>query len=109
MIGSFFELLGKVIAAVLIGVLALVVAVLALPLFLLVSPLLALAFLFHLSMGRKRRHVHADSHEAQWIQNFHADLVRMDKRIETLETILLERINPEGAAGFAARERTGIN
>lgn len=51
--------------------------------------LLALLSLFAGRRGRRDRHLDAD--EARVMQEIHQGLERMEKRVETLETLLCER------------------
>ena len=42
-----------------------------------------------------RRSRQAQAEEARLIQEIHQSLLKMDRRVEALETILLERVRPE--------------
>jgi phage shock protein B len=88
----------KMLRVLAVGILALLIAcvfgpllLLALPLCVLMALVLLVIFLFNLLGARGRSVRAALSEEARFIQGFNASLASMEKRIETLETILLDR------------------
>jgi hypothetical protein len=85
------------LAAIVLGLLAVCLAIpflfLVLALSVCAAPILLVIFLFRVSGPKAREQQRANEEEVRFIQGFNASLAEMERRIDTLETILLDRVD----------------